>query len=57
MGGLQTIFVGDFLQLPPVPNDLYMEPGARCFRYQMFDDIVPHVIHLAEVIFFELLFD
>ena len=49
MGGLQTVLVGDFLQLPPVPNHMYMEPGARCFRCPLFYDIVPHTILLAEV--------
>ena len=49
MGGLQCIFVGDFLQFPPVPNEMTQDPGTHCFNHHHFRNMVPHTIRLVEV--------
>lgn len=49
MGGLQCIFVGDFFQLPPVPNQMVQDPGRYCFCHSHFKKMVPHTIRLVEV--------
>ncbi|CAG2199801.1 PIF1 [Mytilus edulis] len=48
-GGLQVIVVGDFFQLPPVPDYLKMDSGEYCFKSPVFDKIFCHKIILKEV--------
>lgn len=47
-GGAQIVLVGDFYQLPPVPNELLGDPGNHCFRISWFNDCFPHqiILHL-----------
>lgn len=47
-GGIQIIFSGDFLQLPPVPNKRYKDDGSYCFESMYFKDVFPHHITLDE---------
>lgn len=47
-GGIQVIFCGDFLQLPPVPNKRYNDDGSYCFQSQHFQDVFPHRVTLTE---------
>ena len=49
MGGLQTIFVGDFYQLAPVPAENMGDNGDFCFQHPLFPQIVPHRCELLEV--------
>ena len=49
LGGIQGIFVGDFLQLPPVPNGAYGDAGDYSFTHPSFRDMVPHTITLTQV--------
>jgi len=46
---MQLILCGDFLQLPPVPNQLYMDSGQYCFEADEFSRLFPHKIMLTEV--------
>jgi len=48
-GNIQTILVGDFLQLPPISNDLYGDPGNLCFLAAWFNTHFPHKINLQIV--------
>lgn len=41
-GGMQVVAVGDFLQLRPVPNQLYADPGHHIFTSSIFQDGLPH---------------
>ena len=50
LGGLQAIFVGDILQLPPVPSVNTMDPGKHSFKHPCFRAMAPHTIRLLEVI-------
>ena len=50
MGGIQTIFIGDFFQLPPISNRATGDTGLPCFHHDLFAAIVPHRIELLEVI-------
>ena len=50
MGGCQRIFCGDFLQLPPIPNELSDDVGEYAILSPQFAHYVPHKIHLTEVI-------
>jgi hypothetical protein len=52
MGGIQTLLVGDYYQLSPVPNMQYNDRGIRSFEHPSFRRIVSHTIVLAEVVFF-----
>jgi ATP-dependent exoDNAse (exonuclease V) alpha subunit len=49
MGGLQRIFVGDLLQLPPVPNLNACDPGTMCYKSPDFAVLVPHKVGLTDV--------
>jgi ATP-dependent DNA helicase PIF1 len=48
-GGIQVIIIGDFLQLPPVPNSMYNDTGKYCFESSLFAHF-PHRINLEEVV-------
>ena len=41
--------IGDFYQLPPVPNDLIGDSGAHCFESKIWDQVFLHSMQLAEV--------
>lgn len=47
-GGIQVIFSGDFLQLPPVPNKRYNDEGKYCFQSKYFQHAFPHQVTLTE---------
>ena len=47
-GGIQVIFSGDFLQLPPVPNKRYHDDGRFCFESPYFHNMFPHQITLTD---------
>lgn len=49
-GGIQLIFSGDFLQLPPVPNVLYGDEGQFCFESPIYSAALPHKIELTQVL-------
>ena len=48
MGGIQTVVVGDFYQLPPVTNKWTEDPCKYVFQSDLWDWIVPHKIILSE---------
>lgn len=49
-GGIQIVLVGDFKQLPPVPNTLYADDGEYCFSSDIFDTVFAHKIELKQVV-------
>lgn len=46
---MQLIFVGDFYQLPPVPNKEYDDKGKFCFESEDFSSVFPHSIVLKNI--------
>lgn len=48
-GGIQVIVIGDFFQLPPVPDPLKGDNGDYCFRSEKFCTIFQHCIVLHDV--------
>jgi ATP-dependent DNA helicase PIF1 len=46
-GGIQMVLVGDFYQLPPVPNALYGDNGRYCFTAPFFQNGFPHIVQLC----------
>lgn len=48
-GSLQVIAIGDFFQLPPVPDPLKGDKGEYCFNSNMFRNTFKHCIFLHEV--------
>ena len=49
MGGIQIIVLGDFYQLPPVPNKWVQDPGHYCFKSSICKHLIPHKFLLQEV--------
>lgn len=49
-GGMQVIGVGDFYQLPPVPDHNTQDSGEFCFRSPLFHLVFPHTMILTEVV-------
>lgn len=49
-GRIQVIFVGDFKQMPPVPNTLYSDDGSFCFKSDIFNKIFKHKVILTQVV-------
>jgi ATP-dependent DNA helicase PIF1 len=49
-GGMQTILVGDFYQLSPVPNVHYSDFGEFAFKNQVFRNGFAHRVNLTAVI-------
>lgn len=48
-GEIQLIGVGDFFQLPPVPDNLKQDPGEYCFKSDLFNKIFSHKFILTHV--------
>lgn len=42
MGGIQTIVIGDFYQLPPVPNRWNKDAGDYAFTSPIWEILIPH---------------
>ena len=49
-GGMQVIAVGDFFQLPPVPDNLKNDRGDYCFKSEAFTKIFCHKFILTDVL-------
>ncbi|XP_060588832.1 uncharacterized protein LOC132744216 [Ruditapes philippinarum] len=49
-GGIQIIFCGDFLQLPPVASPSYGDEGKYCFESDNFKKTFPHRVILTEIV-------
>lgn len=49
-GGIQVIAVGDFFQLPPVPDAFKNDPEDFCFKSETFKQFFQHKFILHEVI-------
>lgn len=46
---IQVIVVGDFFQLPPVPDQLKLDSGEHCFRSPIFKQMFKHKFILTNV--------
>ena len=46
-GGIQLICVGDFRQLPPVPNNAYNDSGRYAFQSDLWNSAMSHVVMLT----------
>lgn len=49
MGGIQRIFCGDFLQLPPIGNSDSGDIGQSPILADVFSMYVPHKVQLKQV--------
>jgi hypothetical protein len=49
MGEVQSIFCGDFHQLPPVGNEVAGDIGKPAITSSMFKKYVPHTVTLETV--------
>jgi ATP-dependent DNA helicase PIF1 len=49
-GGIQIIFCGDFLQLPPVASPSYGDEGKYCFESDNFKKTFPHRVILTDIV-------
>jgi hypothetical protein len=49
MGGIQRIFSGDFLQLPPIANEMSGDIGEAAILSTQFQLYVPHKLCLTTV--------
>lgn len=52
-GGIQTVFIGDFLQLPPVAIkeeiNVYPTKGQYCFESKVWDDLNLKTVYLSKI--------
>lgn len=48
-GGIQVVGIGDFFQLPPVPDALKLDSGDFCFKSKKFSSVFRHKIILEKV--------
>lgn len=51
MGGIQRVFCGDFLQLPPIPNQASDDIGQPAILSGTFIHYAPHKVMLNQVRF------
>ncbi len=49
-GGIQVILIGDFLQLPPVPDSKDKESGGFAFQAKCWSSLIKQTVVLTEVI-------
>lgn len=49
MGGIQRVFCGDFLQLPPIPNQASDDIGQPAILSDTFIHYAPHKVMLNQV--------
>lgn len=49
MGEIQRVFCGDFLQLPPIANEMSNDIGEPAILSPEFSLYAPHKVHLQKV--------